>query len=292
VKQGRIVRAMAGYYHVYSAGDIYLTKPRGLFRLENITPTVGDKVDFEPDILHMEGTIISIYPRDNLLLRPRVSNISSSLMVFSLSQPVPDYLLLDKLICNSISQGIEPILVFNKCDLDQEERKRAKEIYSLTPYSVHFVSALTGQGIDDLRQCLGGGIHVVSGPSGSGKSSLLNAFGVKHEVEVGEISSKLKRGRHTTRHVQLLPIEEDTFIVDTPGFSNLDLNDNIDPLLLRECFEEFIPFMQECRYDNCLHAPEPQCGVKTALKNSLIHPKRYENYLTLLDILQSRKDYL
>mgnify|MGYP001469524017 CR=1 FL=1 len=289
--QGRIIKAMAGFYHVYSEKEIYLTKPRGLFRLENITPAVGDMVDFEADPLHMEGTIVSIHERENLLIRPRVSNVTMALLVFSLIDPMPDYLLLDKLICNALWQGIEPHLVFNKCDLRYGEEEVAKTIYSLTPHEKHFVSAQTGEGIEELRASLVGGIHVVAGPSGSGKSSLLNAFGMEKTLEVGEISSKLRRGKHTTRHVQLLPIGEDTFIVDTPGFTNLELDEKIDPLILRECFEEFLPFAHKCRYDNCLHGPEPQCAVKEALAQGLIRPERYENYLILLDQVKERKDY-
>jgi ribosome biogenesis GTPase len=289
--KGKIIKAMAGFYHVYSEEKVYLTKPRGLFRLENITPAVGDWVDFEADEIHMEGTITKIYPRQNILRRPRVSNVTMTLIVFSLKDPAPDYLLIDKLICNALAQGITPMLVFNKSDLDNEEIERAKTIYSLSPLALHFISAFSGEGVEELRASLSGGTHVVAGPSGTGKSSLLNAIGVEKELEVGEISAKLRRGRHTTRHVQLLPIGDETFIVDTPGFTNLALDQDIDPLMLRECYEEFLPFSEDCRYDNCLHGPEPQCGVKEALEQGRIRPERYENYLALLEEVKERKEY-
>lgn len=290
--QGRIIKAMAGYYHVKNEEGTFLTRARGLFRHEKITPAVGDLVDFEPDLLHEEGMIHTIHPRENLLQRPRVSNITSALLVFSLIDPSPDFLLMDKLICNVLHQQIRPILVFNKTDLPDLDTQEIFDIYEKTPLEVHFVSAVTGEGVEKLKSALEGGIHVVAGPSGAGKSSLLNALDVPQVLEVGEISAKLRRGKHTTRHVQLLPLGEDTYIVDTPGFTNLDLDEQIDPLLLREYYEEFSDFSQACRYMNCLHAPEPACAVKEALGRGDISARRYEHYLTLLEQSKERKDYL
>lgn len=286
--EGMIISSIAGYYHVQTDQGLFLCKPRGIFRKEKRTPAVGDRVRILPE--QNEGTIEYIYSRMSLLTRPFVANVSYALLQFSIRDPSPDLLLLDTLILNSLVHGITPIILFNKTDLtDQTENERYQAIYQASGIAIHFLSVLQRDGLDYLKQTLGKGIYVLAGQSGVGKSSLINAL-ADADLTTGQISDRLGRGKHTTRHTSLLKLREEVYLVDTPGFQNLDIEEGVslkDVVLGYPEMEEYA----QCQYYNCLHDREPKCGVKQAVKERRIHETRYENYVKLLNELRLRKDY-
>lgn len=285
---GRIIAAMAGFYHVKAEGQTYLCKPRGIFRKTQHTPAVGDLVMITTD--GEEGTIEQIEERSTLLSRPFVANVTSALLQFSIRDPAPDLLLLDTLIVNCLYHDIEPILLFNKTDLNTKaESDELARIYQASGFEKHFVSVLEGDGLAQLTDALEEGIYVLAGQSGVGKSSLINQLATT-ELAVGDISKKLGRGRHTTRHTSLVELKEDVYLVDTPGFQNLHLEAGIEPEDVVDGYPEFLNF-GDCQFYNCLHQHEPRCVVKQAYQDGLIHPRRYENYLILQQRLQERKEY-
>lgn len=279
---GRIFKAIAGDYWVETEKGSIVCRPRGVFRHEGIKPAVGDMVEIK------DQTITKVLARKNLLLRPHVANVDKALLVFSLSEPKPDLLTLDTLIVNVLYEGIEPVLVFNKSDLVQsEDIKKMAGLYS--SFSKYFVSMYNKDSLEDFYQELSSGVYVLAGPSGAGKSSMINALSGKDLFVVGELSAKIKRGKHTTRHNELIYLEKGIFLADTPGFQNLTLT-SMHVTELPEYYPEFQK-VNSCRYDNCLHDKEPACGVKKAVLEKVIVESRYKNYLLLLDELRSRKDY-
>ncbi|HHT21238.1 MAG TPA: ribosome small subunit-dependent GTPase A [Tissierellia bacterium] len=285
---GRIISAMAGFYHVKAEGQTYLCRPRGIFRKTQHTPAVGDLVMITTD--GPKGTIERIAERSTLLTRPFVANVTSALLQFSIRDPAPDLLLLDTLIVNCLYHDIEPILLFNKTDLNTKaEAKALAEIYRASGFEMHFISVLEGDGLTKLTEALAEGIYVLAGQSGVGKSSLINQLATT-ELAVGDISKKLGRGRHTTRHTSLVELRDDVYLVDTPGFQNLHLEAGITPEDIVEGYPEFFE-LGDCQFYNCLHQHEPRCVIKQAYQSGLIHPRRYDNYLILQQRLQERKEY-
>lgn len=280
---GIITRGVGGFYTVHSSdGENYTCKARGLFRKNHLTPIVGDHVLFETDG-GGRGYLLNIEPRKNVLLRPAVANIDKLFVVISAGKPVPDLLLVDKLLIYCEELDIVPILVINKCDAAQE--KDIAELisqYISSGYRICCVSALTGLGIAELRQEISSGISCFAGQSAVGKSSLLNALIPGIYLQTGEMSEKTERGRHTTRHVELILVPNGGAVFDTPGFSFLE-GLQIEPEMLGSHYPELREAEGSCRFTGCLHASEPGCHVKENMLNTSISIQRYERYLKLLN---------
>lgn len=291
--RGKIIKGIAGLYYVYVNGSgIYECKAKGIFRKDNIKPLVGD--DVELNILDSKqklGNIERILPRRSRLIRPAVANVNQALVVFSIVKPQPNFNLLDRFLIMIKQQGLSCIICFNKQDIDSEDTGgEYRKIYQDCGYETLLVSAAKGQGIDNLRALLRGKTTTVAGPSGVGKSSLINCLQTDTVMETGSISEKIERGRHTTRHCELLAIEEDTYILDTPGFSSLELFD-LEKGELSDFYPEFAPYEKYCRFGDCSHLTEPVCGVREAVEKGQISRMRYENYRLLYEELKNRKKY-
>lgn len=291
--QGKIIKGIAGFYYVYGEDDaLYECKAKGIFRKDNQKPLVGDNVEITIlDEAERRGNLIRILPRKNSLIRPAVANVDQAFVIFAMEDPKPNFLLLDRFLIMMEQQGIPAVICFNKKDLgEKEELERLYLTYTGCGYQVVLSSTLEGEGIDEIRQILRGKTTVVAGPSGVGKSSITNCMQGEIQMETGEISRKLKRGKHTTRHSQVIPVEKDTFLVDTPGFSSLYLTD-MEEDELRNYFPEFLKYEPQCRFQGCRHIHEPDCGVKEALAEGKISQLRYEDYLALYEELKEKRRY-
>lgn len=278
--QGKIIKGIAGFYYVdVPAKGVYECKAKGIFRKENIKPLIGDDVEIEETSeKDYEGNIIRIFPRKSELIRPAVANIDQALLIFALAKPEPSYSLIDRLLIMMKRQGLDCVICFNKKDIaDERQRESIRKIYSGSGCRVLFASALKREGIDEIMEILHSKTTALAGPSGVGKSSLVNCLQDKTRMEIGEISEKIERGRHTTRHSEIIAISENTYIMDTPGFSSLSLFD-IDKEGLKGFYPEFAPYDGECRFLTCAHIHEPGCGVKNALDKGHISRIRYDNY--------------
>lgn len=290
---GKIIKGIAGFYYVHTTDfSVYECKAKGVFRNEKRKPLVGDNVEF--DIIDEEerkGNITELLPRMNELVRPAVSNVNQAMVIFAATQPAPNYNLLDRFLIMMEQQGVTTIVCFNKMDIaSQEELKELEQVYQKCGYQVLFISVRESIGIHSIRDVLKGKTTVLAGPSGVGKSSLLNKLMPEAQMEVGPISDKIKRGKHTTRHSELFTLEESTYIMDTPGFSSLYIKD-IDKEQLRDFFIEFKEYEQYCRFQGCVHINEPDCGVKQALEQGEISAIRYDNYKILYNELKDTRRY-
>ena len=290
---GKIMKGIAGFYYVGVAeSGVYECKAKGIFRKDKIKPLVGDDVEIE--VLNEEeklGNIVKILPRRSELIRPAVSNIDQALVIFAAREPKPNLSLLDRFLVIMEKQDVPVIICFNKQDLcDEEEVGRLKEIYEACGYPVVLASAKQGEGIEEIKSLLRGKTTTVAGPSGVGKSSLTNLLQNEVQMETGEISKKLGRGRHTTRHSQIIQIEEDTWLYDTPGFTSFYVEE-IEKEELRFYFREFFKYEGTCRFQGCTHTHEPGCMVKNALEEGKISKERYENYLELYGELKEKRRY-
>ena len=291
--QGKIVKGISGFYYVHVVeSGIYECKAKGIFRQQKMKPLVGD--DVEIDIISEEkktGNVAAILPRKNALIRPAVANVDQALLIFAAASPNPNFNLLDRFLVMMGRQDVPVILCFNKCDLITEEQKQEIEaIYEASGCKILFVSAKKELGLKELQKILEGKTTTVAGPSGVGKSSLINLLAPEACMETGEISKKIERGRHTTRHAELIQLKGDGYIMDTPGFSSLYLPE-MEKEELQDCYPEFAAFEPYCRFQGCSHISEPDCGVKEALSEGKIHPVRYENYCQLYGELKDRKKY-
>ncbi len=291
--QGKIVKGISGFYYVHVVeSGIYECKAKGIFRQQKMKPLVGD--DVEIDIISEEkktGNVAAILPRKNALIRPAVANVDQALLIFAAASPNPNFNLLDRFLVMMGRQDVPVILCFNKCDLITEEQKQEiAAIYEASGCKILFVSAKKELGLKELQKILEGKTTTVAGPSGVGKSSLINLLAPKACMETGEISKKIERGRHTTRHAELIQLKEDGYIMDTPGFSSLYLPE-MEKEELQDYYPEFSAFEPYCRFQGCSHISEPDCGVKEALAEGKIHPVRYENYCQLYGELKDRKKY-
>lgn len=291
--QGKIVKGIAGFYYVHVVeSGIYECKAKGAFRKEKIKPLVGDNVEI--DILDEEkklGNIAQILERKNELIRPAVANIDQALVVFAVTKPKPHFNLLDRFLVMMESKEIPVVLVFNKKDIaEEEEIRELKEIYSKCGYRIIFTSAKKEENVELVKSVLEGKTSAVAGPSGVGKSSLINLFQTEVEMETGTISEKIERGKHTTRHSELIPVNENSYIMDTPGFSSLYVN-AFEKEELKYYFPEFEPYEGQCKFNGCDHIHEPGCAVKKALEEGKIHKIRYQNYTEMYNELKEKKRY-
>lgn len=291
--QGKIIKGIAGFYYIYAEdGNVYECKAKGIFRKDNFKPLVGDNVEIT--VLNeeeKEGSVTSILPRRNSLIRPTVANVDQAFLIFAMENPKPNFLLLDRFLIMMKQQEIPAVICFNKKDVgEKEEMEKLYEIYTGCGYRVVLSSTYEGEGMDEIHEILKGKTTVVAGPSGVGKSSITNCMQGEVQMETGEISKKLKRGKHTTRHSQVIPVEKNTFLVDTPGFSSLYLTDMKEEEL-RDYFPEFVMYEPQCRFQGCMHIHEPGCAVKKALSEGKISQQRYDNYLALYEELKEKRRY-
>lgn len=288
---GKILKGIAGFYYVQNPdGDIYECRAKGIFRKEKQKPLVGDDVEIEVlDEKNRKGNLVRILRRKNVLFRPEVANVDQVFLIFAITDPKPNLNLLDRFLAVMQQQGIDVILGFNKCDLDStEEEEKLRKIYEKAGCRLLFFSIREKIGIDRIREALNGKITAVAGPSGVGKSSLTNCMSDGEIMEVGEISKKIARGKNTTRHSELVCIWENTFLVDTPGFTSLYLL-KMEAQDLKNYYPEFTGLEDQCRFQGCVHVNEPDCAVKQALANGEIHPVRYENYRLLYQELKEKR---
>ena len=291
--QGKIIKGIAGFYYIYAEdGNVYECKAKGIFRKDNFKPLVGDNVEIT--VLNeeeKEGSVTSILPRRNSLIRPAVANVDQAFLIFAMENPKPNFLLLDRFLIMMKQQEIPAVISFNKKDVgEKKEMEKLYEIYTGCGYRVVLSSTYEGEGMDEIHEILKGKTTVVAGPSGVGKSSITNCMQGEVQMETGEISKKLKRGKHTTRHSQVIPVEKNTFLVDTPGFSSLYLTDMKEEEL-RDYFPEFVMYEPQCRFQGCMHIHEPGCAVKKALSEGKISQQRYDNYLALYEELKEKRRY-
>lgn len=278
--EGVIVKGVGGLYYARGEdGVTHVLRARGIFRRRHITPMVGDRVRFTPGQGEEHGWVEEILPRESQLVRPPVANVRYLVIVLA-PAPAPDYLLIDTLIAMALRQGIRPALVVNKCDLDGGTYEAVRSDYAGLGAPLLAVSALSGQGMDGLRSLLASGVCCLAGQSGVGKSTLLcAATGLR--LQTGEISQKIHRGRHTTRHAELL-FSGEYRVLDTPGFSLLELWEGLEPIRLKEYYPEFAPYEGQCRFSPCYHLSEPGCAVLKAARAGEISQARLERYHLLL----------
>lgn len=284
---GRIIRGVGGLYYVAANNSIYECSARGRFRKAKITPTVGDFVTFTVlDEANKKGALDTIEKRKNSLIRPRVANIDTAVITFAAASPDINRDLLDRFLILAETQHIPNIVIcINKSDLvDNKAIEDFKAIYEPL-YFVVFVSAKVNKGIEDLRNLIKG-VTVFAGPSGVGKSSLINSLVPESNRQTGEISKKIERGKHTTRQVELLNMDNDNYIVDSPGFTSLSL-DFMDYTELQHYFREFEPYLGQCRFIDCAHIAEPDCAVKAHIGEE-ISQERYDRFLYLYNELKKR----
>lgn len=290
--QGKIIKGIAGFYYVYTNSGLIECKARGIFRKDGIKPLVGDNVEIElVDEADHTGNIVKILPRKNALIRPACANVDQSLVIFAIVKPDPNYNLLDRFLISMEKQNLPSVICFNKKDIaSKEEQDELLAAYSGCGYKVLFVSGAKNQGVEEIRSCLTGKTTVAAGPSGVGKSTIINALYPKANMETGEISRKIERGKHTTRHAELFALSEDTYLMDTPGFTSLSLGD-MEKEELQGFYPEFARYEKDCRFGGCAHLSEPVCGVKDALDRGAISRVRYGNYSILYEELKNRKKY-
>lgn len=290
---GKIIRGIAGFYYVHTAGnEIYECKAKGVFRKNREKPLVGDNVLI--DILDEEGKIgnvADILPRKNDLIRPAVANVDQALVIFAADQPKPNFNLLDRFLLMMEQKEIPTVICFNKIDLvTEEEKEQLREIYQNTGHTIFFVSAAKQIGIEEVKACLHGKTTTVAGPSGVGKSSMINLFQSDIQMATGSISEKIQRGKHTTRHSELITLGDESYILDTPGFSSLAVFD-LEKEDIKWYYPEFEKLQDDCRFMGCNHIHEPDCAVKAAVEAKTISPVRYENYKLIFDECSNRKKY-
>lgn len=291
--EGRIVKGIAGFYYVHvEERGIYECKAKGIFRNRKEKPLVGDRVEIT--ILNeetMEGNIQDILPRSSELIRPNVANIDQAMIVFALKDPEPNLNLLDRFLIGMERQQVKTVICFNKADLVEEDRiSELTKTYASCGCQVITASVYEKQGLDQIREALKGKTTALAGPSGVGKSSIFNMISPEFKMETGRVSDKIRRGRHTTRHSELIYIGEDTYIMDTPGFSSFYI-DGLEKEDLKEYFYEFGQYEPYCKFQGCVHINELVCGVKDALAEGEISQSRYENYKLLYEELKDKKKW-
>ena len=288
--EGVIVKALSGFYYVREGDRLVECKGSGKLRHQGLSPLVGDRVTFSEDA-HGKGRIETVQPRKNAFVRPSVDNIDALICMTSDAIPVTDTYLVDRLSVTAVHNRCEVIICVNKVDLVRSDR--IPHIYDRTGFRVIPASAETGEGIEELREAVAGKICAFTGDSGVGKSSVLNALNPAFSLRVGEVSDKLGRGRHTTRHVELFDLGGGTYLIDTPGFASFDM-EAAEPVLCRDLqydFPEFGPYLGQCRFQDCAHLKEPDCAVRAAVDARAIHPKRYQSYRMMYEDASKYKEW-
>ncbi|CDE44084.1 putative ribosome biogenesis GTPase RsgA [Clostridium sp. CAG:411] len=287
---GKIIKGIAGFYYIHTGEQgVFECKAKGAFRNKKMKPLVGDNVEIT--VLDSEkkiGNVISVEKRKNQLIRPAVANVDQAIVIFSCAKPQPNLNLLDRFLVSMEQYNVETIICFNKCDLvTEEEMERLKSIYE-SSYQVLFTSVKDSVGIELLKEQLKGKTSVLAGPSGVGKSSTINCIIPEANMETGQISQKIERGKHTTRHSELFRLAKDTYIMDTPGFTSLYVTD-MEKEQLRFYFPEFSEYEGKCRFQGCVHVHEPSCKVKEAVETGKLSKERYENYQNFYGEIKDKK---
>lgn len=285
----RIIKALSGFYYVQTEDGVVECRARGKFRKEGVSPLVGDFVTISRS--GKSGTVEEILPRKNSFIRPAVANVDLLVLLTSCAIPQTEPFLIDRVLAIAGQQGVEPLICVNKNDLEPGEGLAG--IYRRAGFRVVVTSAETGEGIDELRAAISGKLSAFTGNSGVGKSSILNALCPELKLAVGEVSEKLGRGRHTTRHIELYSLGNGTFVADTPGFSSFD-TERMDLVLkdqLQYAFSDFAPYLGKCQFQDCAHLKEPGCAVRAALERGEIEPTRYESYKRLYEMAKEIKPW-
>lgn len=290
--KGKIIKGIAGFYYIETQQGLYECKAKGVFRNQKKKPLVGDNVDISvQDEKNKKGNIQDILPRKNQLIRPTVANVDQAVVIFAAASPAPNLNLLDRFLISMEQYKVKTIVCFNKSDLvTEEEIDNLRKIYESCGYQVIFTSVSKEYGLCEVKELLKGKTTVLAGPSGVGKSSLINYLKPDANMETGQISQKIERGKHTTRHSELFELEKDSYIMDTPGFTSLYV-DNLEKEQLSYYFPEFQEYRNECRFQGCMHLMEPDCSVKEAVEQGDISTSRYENYKLLFEEIKDKKRY-
>ena len=288
-KKGKIIKGIGGFYYVETDQGLVECKARGKFRKDDITPIVGDNVEVNIDD-DGKGYVLSILKRTNSFIRPPIANIDKLLIVSSVVTPSPDPLFIDKMLVIAESASVKAALCFNKSDLNNDTQSII-QTYRNAGYDVFVTSTKNDTGLDDVKQYMTGSVMAVCGFSGVGKSSILNKLTNTTGFAVGEISEKLSRGKHTTRHVELIKVSANTYLADTPGFSSLSLSDSIDCQSLINYFPDLASHTSKCKFSDCSHTNQKHCGVYDALVSGKISGFRYENYKLLYNTLKDNKEW-
>ena len=289
MEEGRIIKALSGFYYVQTENGVVECRARGRFRKEGTSPLVGDRVSIVRE--QGKGTVDAILPRRNALIRPAVANVDVLVVLASCAIPQTEPFLIDRILTIAARQDVPCLVCVNKDDL--APAAPLADIYRKAGIPTLVTSAATGEGIEALRAQIAGKFAVFTGNSGVGKSSVLNALAPELALPVGEVSQKLGRGRHTTRHIELFALPSGTYIADTPGFSSFDTDrmDAIPKEELAQTFVEFLPYLGECQFPDCAHRKEPGCAVRAAVEEGAIGKSRYESYLRLYDIVKDHKPW-
>jgi len=288
--KGTIVKAISSFYYVEIGDKIYECRTKGSFKHKNIELAVGDKVEISvSDEANAKGMIVDSVKRKNFMQRPPIANVTQAILVFSIKSPDPNLSLIDRFMVTAQAQDVEIVICLNKIDLDTDNMvEQIRENYRNTGYPVVPICAQTGDNIDALKQYLQGNITIVAGPSGAGKSTLINKLVENVKLKTGEVSAKIGRGRHTTRYIELLKIDKNSFIADSPGFSSINL-DKVEERDLKEYFTDFHEYDVDCKFGNkCIHENEPGCMVKNAVEKKLLPEKRYQSYIQLLNEIREQ----
>jgi len=287
---GQIIKGIGGFYYVKTDTGIYECKARGVFRKDSLTPLPGDKVSILIiDEENKTGSIEEIFPRESQLIRPAVANVNQIAIVIAVKSPQPDFTLLDKLLISTEQKGIGAIICINKIDLDEKaEYTSIIQAYEKSMYKVIALSAVTGTGFDEIELALRDKTTVFAGQSGVGKSSILNKILNSYVMKTGSVSDRIERGRHTTRHAELIELKSGGFVVDTPGFSSFEIS-GIEADELQNFYPEFREYIEKCKFTGCVHISEPYCEVKAALEKRVIDNGRYRRYVEFYNILREKQ---
>ena len=290
--QGKIIKGIAGFYYVYAKEQVYECKAKGAFRNQKIKPLVGDNVEISIiDEEQKKGNIDKLLPRTSELIRPAVANVDQALVVFACALPEPNLNLLDRFLVMMERQQVPVIICFNKLDLvSREGFEKYQEIYKQSGYQVISASTYEEHGMDSILKALDMKTTALAGPSGVGKSSIMNYLNPDANMDTGGISRKIERGKHTTRHSEIIPVGKDTYLVDTPGFSSIYFYD-LEPDELKDYYKEFEQYEPYCKFAGCNHIGEPNCGIKMAVEEGNLPKSRYENYKLFYKELKDKKRY-